>query len=56
MALGSDVMEYALFQYGLLSATGAGAGLDELHAQFGARFARTPSPAPPTTTPWRCCV
>ena len=51
MALGSDVMEYSLFQYGFLSAIGAGAGLDELHAQLGARFARTPSPEPPPPTP-----
>ena len=51
MALGSDVMEYSLFQYGFLSAIGAGAGLDELHAQLGARFTRTPTPEPPPTTP-----
>jgi hypothetical protein len=53
MALGSDVMEYALFQYGFLSAIGAGAGLDELYAQLGQRFAKgaqepAPTPTPPT--------
>ena len=51
MALGSDVMEYALFQYGFLTAIGAGAGLDELHAQLGARFAKTPTPEPTPPTP-----
>ena len=51
MALGSDVMEYALFQYGFLSAIGAGAGLDELHAQLGARFTRTPTATPTPPTP-----
>jgi hypothetical protein len=53
MALGSDVMEYALFQYGFLSATGAGAGLDELYAQLSQRFGRqSPQPTPaPTPTP-----
>ena len=51
MALGSDVMEYATFQYGLLSAIGAGAGLDELHAQLSARFAKNPAPAPVTPPP-----
>jgi len=56
MALGSDVMEYALFQYGFLSAIGAGAGLDELYAQLGMRFARSapephPTPTPPPTPP-----
>jgi hypothetical protein len=56
MALGSDVMEYSLFQYGFLSATGAGAGLDELYAQLGMRFARSspepqPTPTPPPTPP-----
>ncbi len=48
MALGSDVMEYALFQYGFLSAIGAGAGLDDLYAQLGQRFAKgSPQPAQP---------
>ena len=51
MALGSDVMAFALFQYGLLSALGAGAGLDELYAQLGARFSRTPAPETPPPTP-----
>ncbi len=51
MALGSDVMEYALFQYGFLSAIGAGAGLDELYHQLGARFTRTQPPTTPPPTP-----
>ena len=51
MALGSDVMEYALFQYGFLSAVGAGAGLDALFEQLGARFTKTPPPEPPAPTP-----
>ena len=51
MALGSDVMEYALFQYGFLSAIGAGAGLDALYQQLGARFTKTPTPEPPAPTP-----
>ncbi|MGB8167377.1 MAG: hypothetical protein WCF18_07780 [Chthoniobacteraceae bacterium] len=51
MALGSDVMEYALFQYGFLSAIGAGAGLDALHDQLGSRFTKTPAPATPPATP-----
>lgn len=51
LALGSDVMEFSLFQYGLLSAIGAGAGLDALHDQLSARFARTPTPAPAPPTP-----
>jgi hypothetical protein len=52
MALGSDIMEYALFQYGFLSAIGAGAGLDTLYAELGTRFSRAPqtpaTPTPPT--------
>ncbi len=51
MALGSDVMEYALFQYGLLSALGAGAGLDELYEQLGSRFAKAPTLETPPPTP-----
>ena len=51
MALGSDVMEYALFQYGFLSAIGAGAGLDDLYDQLGSRFIKTPTPEPPAPTP-----
>ncbi len=51
MALGSDVMEYALFQYGFLSAIGAGAGLDALYEQLGSRFTKTPTPEPPAPTP-----
>jgi hypothetical protein len=45
-------MEYALFQYGFLSAIGAGAGLDTLYAELGTRFSRAPqtpaTPTPPT--------
>ena len=51
MALGSDIMEYSLFQYGLLSAIGAGAGLDALDDQLSARFAKSPTPPPPAPTP-----
>ena len=51
MALGSDVMEYSLFQYGFLSAIGAGAGLDGLYQQLGVRFARSTPPSPPPPTP-----
>ncbi len=50
MALGSDVMEYSLFQYGFLSAIGAGAGLDELYRQLGLRFARSSPDEPPPPT------
>lgn len=50
MALGSDVMVFALALYGVLKALGAGGGLDELRAQMGARFARGPK-APKTPTP-----
>jgi len=51
VALGSDIMVFCLTLYGILKAIGAGAGLDGLRAQMGARFNRspqTPSPAPPT--------
>jgi hypothetical protein len=51
MALGSDIMEFALFQYGLLSAIGAGAGLDALYEQLSLRFAKNPAPATPPPTP-----
>ena len=51
MAIGSDIMEYALFQYGFLSAIGAGAGLDELYQQLGMRFSRTSPTEPPPPTP-----
>ena len=51
MALGSDVMVYSTFQYGLLSAIGAGAGLDELYDQLSVRFAKNPAPAPVTPPP-----
>jgi hypothetical protein len=42
VALGSDVMVYSLALYGVLKAIGAGAGLDQLKAQLGARFAHGP--------------
>lgn len=51
VALGSDIMVFSLTLYGILKAIGAGAGLDALRAQMGARFARgpkVPPPAPPT--------
>ncbi len=42
MALGSDVMVFATFLYGLLKALGASsAGLDTLRKQLGARFAKS---------------
>lgn len=50
IALGSDVMVFSLTLYGILKALGAGAGLDDLKAQMGARFARgpkAPKPAAP---------
>jgi hypothetical protein len=49
LALGSDIMVFALFLYGLLKALGKGAGLDELKAQMGARFTRGPRKAKPAT-------
>ena len=53
MALGSDIMVFALVAYRLLKAIGAGAGLDALKAQMGARFKRGPrqTPAPGGGTP-----
>jgi len=51
VAIGSDIMVFSLTLYGILKAIGAGAGLDALKAQMGARFTRgprTPRPAPPT--------
>ncbi|MGL4550507.1 MAG: hypothetical protein ACRC33_04920 [Gemmataceae bacterium] len=48
VALGSDVMVFSLTLYGVLKALGAGAGLDGLKAQMGARFARRPRPPEPT--------
>ena len=51
VALGSDIMVFSLNLYGILKAIGAGAGLDALKAQMGARFARAakaPAPTPPT--------
>lgn len=50
IALGSDIMVFSLALYGVLKAIGAGAGLDALKAQMGARFdrgPRTPKPTPP---------
>ena len=49
VALGSDVMVYCHGLYGVLNAIGAGAGLDQLKAQLGARFAHGPKKT--TTTP-----
>lgn len=40
VALGSDIMVFALAVYGILKAIGAGAGLDQLKAQMSARFVR----------------
>lgn len=51
MALGSDVMEFSLFLYGLLSAIGSGAGLDALYQQLGMRFSRSSPSEPPPPTP-----
>ncbi len=52
LALGSDVMVFCLTLYGILKAIGAGGGLDQLKAQMGARFAKTPkAPAAPAPTP-----
>jgi hypothetical protein len=51
VAVGSDIMVFCLTLYGILKAIGAGAGLDALKAQMGARFARgpkAPAPTPPT--------
>jgi hypothetical protein len=52
IALGSDIMIFCLSLYGVLKALGAGAGLDDVRSQIGARFSRrrrTPNPAPPTS-------
>jgi hypothetical protein len=49
MALGSDIMVFSLFLYGVLKAIGAGAGLDELRVQLKARFVGRPKKT--TTTP-----
>ena len=47
VAIGSDIMVFSLSLYGILKAIGAGAGLDELKAQMGNRFARRrKAPAP----------
>lgn len=52
VALGSDIMVFCLTLYGILKAIGAGAGLDALRTQIGARFARRPkAPAPTPPTP-----
>lgn len=47
VALGSDIMVFCLTLYGILKAIGAGAGLDALKAQMGARFNRSPKTPPP---------
>ncbi len=47
VALGSDIMVFSLTLYGILKALGAGAGLDNLKAQIGVRFARGPKAAKP---------
>ncbi len=47
MALGSDIMVFALATYGMLKAIGAGAGLDGLRSQLGARFAKGPQKPKP---------
>lgn len=51
MAAGSDAMVSALILYGIAKAAGQGSNLDELLAQMGGRFARSPKPKPTTTTP-----
>ncbi len=50
LALGSDIMVFALTVYRILKAVGAGGALDELKAQMGARFQRRAQrdPAPPS--------
>jgi hypothetical protein len=45
MALGSDIMVYCLYLYGLLVAIGQGAGLDELRGQMKTRFTRKKKPS-----------
>lgn len=47
MALGADLFAEALTVYGFLKAAGKGAGLDDLRASLGQRFARASKPAPP---------
>lgn len=51
MALGSDIMVFALFLYGVLKAIGAGAGLDELRLQMKARFVARAKRTTTTPTP-----
>jgi hypothetical protein len=53
VALGSDIMVFALSLYGLLKAIGAsaGAGLDTLRTQLKTRFARASKPAPAPAPP-----
>jgi hypothetical protein len=51
VALGSDIMVFSLGLYGVLKALGAGAGLDDLRAQMGARFARGPRATKTPATP-----
>ena len=53
IALGSDLMSFALEGYGLLRVSGKNQGLEDLRRDLGARFARgaartTPEPAPAT--------
>ena len=51
VALGSDIMVFSLSLYGVLKALGAGAGLDDLRTQMGARFARGPRAPKPAAAP-----
>ena len=54
IALGSDVMTFALRGYSLLKLTGRSEGLEPLRQQLGARFAKGPRqamPAPQATPP-----
>ena len=51
MALGSDLMVFCLFLYGMLKAIGQGAGLDDLRNQLSARFPGRPKKAKTPPTP-----
>lgn len=51
VAIGSDIMVFSLGLYGVLKALGAGAGLDDLRSQMGARFARGPRAAKTAAAP-----
>jgi hypothetical protein len=53
MALGSDVMEYALFQYGFLSAMGPGPGWTTCMRNSGSVSPRNPQPRHPPRQPQR---